>query len=324
MVLKGQLKILFVIFLYVLLIGQGCVPKSPAPPVEVSPAVTDTATILPTNPPTATVFRTSTPDDTATLKALATASIKTLISTVQPVVIEENPSPDGQWQAEVIRYDCMNYQHPDHVERIAYEQLKLINVSDGMEQTIEDQLQNCDGIGGWGVKGLYWSASNRYFYYTDWREGNPEGCGNYIVPMIYRFDTLTDEKETIGGGHIAPDQTKLAMWQGNEIVIWDLDQGEVGRVQSLERVRFNGEISWSPDGQSIVYLQTEWDCAPDYGKTYLTRLKLADMSQELLFEYEAPGFGRVRWDTMNQITLWDGQNKEWRYNLANRELKAIP
>jgi hypothetical protein len=279
--------------------------------------------LSPTNTPRPTIAVTRAPDDVATLHAIETVSIKTLLSTVSPEVLEENPSPDGKWQARVIRYDCINYQYPDHVERTAYEQLQLLNLSNGTEKTIEDQLQNCDGIGGGGLKGLYWSPNNRYFYYTDWREGNPESCGNYAVPMIYRFDTLAEEKETIGGGHVSPDQTKLAMWERSEIVIWDLDQ-EVGRVKSLQRVRFNGEISWSPDGQSIVYLQTEWDCAPDYGKTYLTRLNLADMSQELLLEHEAPGFGRVSWETMDQLTLWDGDNKEWRYKLANKELKAVP
>jgi hypothetical protein len=322
MVSKGQLKMLLILLSCLLLIGQGCAANSPTTPTQISSIMMATVTLSPTNAPTATVSVTSTPDDAATLKAIETASIKTLISTVGPVVLEENLSPNGKWQAQVLRYDCMNYQYPGYVERIAYEQLKLINLSDGTEKTIHDQLQNCDGIGGGGLKGLYWSANNRYFYYTDWRDGPPESCGNYSVPMIYRFDILTEEKETIGGGHVSPDQTKIAMWQRNEVVIWDLDQGEVGLVPSLERVRFNGEISWSPDGQSIVYLQTEWDCAPDYGKTYLTRLHLTDMSQELLFEHEAPGFGRVRWDTMDQLTLWDGYNNEWTYNIAKKELKA--
>jgi Tol biopolymer transport system component len=142
--------------------------------------------------------------------------------------------------------------------------------------------------------------------------------------MVYRFDTLTQESLTIGGGHISPDHTKLAMWQKNEFIIWDLDEGEVGRVQSLTRVRFNGEISWSPDGQSIVYLQTEWDCAPDYGKTYLTRVNLSEMTQKLLLEYETPGFGKVSWDTTNQITLLDGRRNIWMYNIVTNELKTAP
>jgi hypothetical protein len=139
---------------------------------------------------------------------IETASINTVISTVESITLITYPSPDGNWRAEVIRYDCTNYRYPDHTAIIAYEQLKLINLKDGAEQIIEDQLQNCDGIGGGGLNGLYWSPNNRYFYYTDWREGNPESCGNYIVPMVYRFDTLTQESLTIGGGHISPDHTK--------------------------------------------------------------------------------------------------------------------
>ena len=324
MLLKSPLRILFVILLCGFFIGQSCTADSPTPPTRISPAMTATATFLPTTPPTATVLLTSTPDDVATFRAIETASIQTLISTVPPVLLEENPSLDGKWQAQVIRYDCINYQYPGYVERIAYEQLKLIDLSEGTEKTIKDQLQNCDGIGGGGLKGLHWSPNTRYFYYTDWREGNPETCGNYSVPMIYRFDTLTQESMMVGGGHISPDKTKLAMWEKQEIVIWDLDQGEVGRMQSLERVRFNGEISWSPDSQSIVYLQTEWDCAPDYGETYLTRLNLTDMSQDLLLEHETPGFGGVSWDTMDQLTLRDGDNNEWIYSSSSEELKAPP
>jgi hypothetical protein len=322
MLFKSRLRILFVILLCGFVIGQSCTADSPTPPTQISTVVTATATFLPTTPPTVTVFLTSTPDDVATFRAIETASIQTLIATVPPFVLEENPSPDGKWQVEVIRYDCISYQYPDYVERIAYEQLKLIELGDGTEKPIKDQLQNCDGIGGGGLKGLYWSPNNRYFYYTDWREGHPESCGNYSVPMIYRFDTLTEENVTVGGGHISPDKTKLAMWerQKNEIVIWDLDQGEMGRVQSLERLRFNGEISWSPDSQSVVYLQTEWDCAPDYGRTYLTRLNLTNMSQELLFEQEAPGFGGVSWDTMDQLTLRDGYNNEWIYSISRKAL----
>ena len=304
--------------------SQSCTANPATVVSPATPTVTATGILTTTRTPRSAVAVTSTPNDVATLYAIATASIKTLISTVEPFTLASYASSDGNWEAEVIRYDCINYQYPDYIERIAYEQLKLKNLVEEIEKIIEDQLQNCDGVGGGGLKGLYWSSSNRYFYSTDWREGYPKSCGNYVVPMIYRFDTLTEQTTTLGGGHVSPDQTKLAMWQENKIVIWDLDRGEVGRLQSLESVRFNGEISWSPDSKSIVYLQTEWDCAPDCGKTYLTRLNLVEMSQELLIESESPGFGRVSWDAMNQITLWDGYNKEWRYNLIDRELKAIP
>jgi hypothetical protein len=43
------------------------------------------------------------------------------------------------------------------------------------------------------------------------------------------------------------------------------------------------------DSQAIIYVQTESECAPDYGTTYITRLDLNDYSQTLLIEYPAPG-----------------------------------
>jgi hypothetical protein len=146
------------------------------------------------------------------------------------------------------------------------------------------------------------------------------------MPTIYRYDTLTQESITLGGGHLSPDQTKLAMWewQKNEIVIWDLDKGEVGRIQGLVPNTLDGQISSSPDSQSLVYLQTTFDCAPDYGKVYLIRLNLPDRSQELLLDHDSPGFGLVSWDTTNQLSLKDGMGNIWTYNLVSKELKTVP
>lgn len=312
--------------LLILGVSAGCMAKSSATPLPAQTAPT-TVTPAPTGTSAPTRASTSTPDDVATLRAIETASIHSLVSTMEPVRLGAYPSADGQWQAEVIRHDCMEYPYPDHTARIAYEQLKLIDLSDGTEITIEDQLQNCDGLGGGGLKGLYWSPGNRYFYFTDWREGQPDGCGNYIVPTIYQYDTLAHGSITVGGGHLSPDKTKLAMWewQKNEIVIWDLDQGEIARIPGLSvGVTLNGQIAWAPDSGSLVYLRTTFDCAPDFGKTYVIRLNLADASQELLLEQDAPGFGGVSWDTMEQLTLRDEKNEAWIYNLISGKLNPPP
>jgi hypothetical protein len=181
MILKSQHKTSLTILLIVLFIGQGCVRNATVMPSLTPSTTTITPTATKSMTPTALrtstltprpiVIRTPTPNDVATLNSIETASINTVNSTVQPVVLASYPSPDGKWRAEVIRYDCINYPYPDYTAIIAYEQLKLINLIDATEKTIEDQLQNYDGIGGGGLKGLYWSPNNRYFYYTDWREG---------------------------------------------------------------------------------------------------------------------------------------------------------
>lgn len=291
--------------------------------------VTDTVKLIetPIFSPTPDYIATADFADIATADFIETASINAIISTVQPVALAKYPSPDGKWRVEVIRYDCINYSYEDYIGIIAYEQLKLINLSAGTEKIVDDQGQACDGIGTYGFEGLYWSPSNRYYYYTDARDGSPGGCGNYVAFPIYRLDTVTWETIMVGGAHISPDKTKLALWQGyqdHEVVIWDLDEGEVGRVPGLISNTLNGQISWSPDSQSLVYLQTTSDCAQDYGKTYIMRLDLLNMSQSLLFEYDSPGFGWVSWDTSGQISLRDGVGAKWVYNLLSEELRPIP
>jgi len=291
--------ILLLILYITTLISYGCGGTFQSTPSPTKFVATQTPA------PKPTVTKTSTPDD---------------VATVQPTVLANYPSPDGKWRVDIIRHDCINYSYPDYMGIIAYEQLKIVNLNNGTEKIVEDQLLNCDGVGAFGFDGLYWSPSNRYFYYSDWREGSPDGgCGNYFALPIYRLDTVTQEIITIGGSHISPDQTKLAFWRKNEIVIWDLDQGEVARVRGLASNIFNGEIAWSPDGQSLVYLQSTFDCAPDYGTTYVTRLDLAKMSQTLLLKFQPPGFGGVSWDGPELITLIDGEGKLWTYDLITKE-----
>ncbi|HXQ33982.1 MAG TPA: hypothetical protein VN843_08225, partial [Anaerolineales bacterium] len=300
---KIQQKVLLLILCITTLTNSGCSGIAQSTPSPTAPAATQTPS------PKPVASSTSTPDDVATAHFMETASINDIVATVRPIVLASYPSHDGKWRVDVIRYDCINYDYPDYTGIIAYEQLKIVNLRNGAENIVQDQLLNCDGVGAFGYEGLYWSPSNRYFYYSDWREGTPDGgCGNYLSLPIYRLDSITQEIIAIDGSQISPDQTKLAMWQWqeNEIVIWDLDRGEIGRIQGLAHTMFNGAIAWSPDGQSLVYLQTTYECAPDYGTTYVTRLDLAEMSQTILLEFESPGFGAISWETPDGIILMDG------------------
>lgn len=286
--------------------------SSPGPILSVTPRWTSTTELILLLTPSPT------PDFTAT------ASVKALMTTVQPKVLETYSSPDEIWKVEIVRYDCINYTYEDYHGTIAYEQIKILSLSTGSEKVIAGQLQACDGIGTYGFGGLYWSPNSRYFYYTDSREGYPETCGNYVALPIYRLDTGIQEAAIIGGGPLSPDGTKIAMWQDHEIIIWDLDDGEVGRTSGLVSSVLNGQISWSPSGQSVAYLQTTWDCAPDYGKTYVTLLTLPNLSQRLLLEYDSPGFGWLSWDTTDRISLKDGMGNMWVYDLVGKELSPSP
>jgi len=242
-----------------------------------------------------------------------------LVATVQPRIYDSRLSPDGKWRAEVVIYDCA----PVHgLDENAFEQLKLIRVSDGAESVADSQLQYCGGIGAFGLAGLFWSPNSRYFYYTHAREGVPDGCGYWERP-INRLDATTLHVEPLGGGSLSPDGTKLATWYYQDLVVWDINRREIARAPAAALDAEQGPITWSPNSQALVYIQFASYC-PLSGKSYVVRLDLPKLQQTLLLESETPSFGSANWETLGELRLFDENGKEWWYSFATEELKPAP
>ncbi len=247
--------------------------------------------------------------------------IATVIATSQPRIYSPLLSPDGKWRAEVIIYDCVPV---NRVDQNAYEELRLVEISTGVETVIDTQLQNCGGLGAAGLANLFWSPTSRYLYYTEARDGYPDGCGYWERP-ITRLDVANQISEQLGGGPLSPDKSKIAAWQRpeKELVIWAVAGGEFARASALMPDTSTGPLAWSPDGQSLVYLQSDSDCYPA-GVTYLVHLALPTFKQELLLQSKKPSWGGVIWESPSQLKLFDENSKEWRYNLITKKLEMKP
>ena len=263
---------------------------------------------------------TSTPDLKATVMAIG-----------QPRVSSSLLSPDGQWRFNVVIYDCSEIRDQG---KIAYEQLQLVRMTDGAEKIADSQLRYCEGLGSFGLAGLFWSPNSWYFYYTDTREGVPDGGGcSFWERSIIRVDVTTLDKERLGGGPVSPDGTRLATTQrtgpdaGKGIVIGDINGGNAGRVPAIAPDSTTGPIVLSPNSQALVYGQsvscTEGSAAA-LGKSYVVRVDLPAFKQTTLLESETPSFRSVRWETLDELRLFDEAGKEWRYNFANRKISPAP
>jgi hypothetical protein len=306
-----------------LLLLTACATSAQTP---TSPATTaaPTATLRPsltpslTQTPRPTLTRTSAPTN-APEPSITPDIIATVVATSQPRIDSPLRSPDDKWQAEVVIYDCIPI---DTLDLYGYEELRLVEIKTGAEKVIDAQLKNCGGLGAAGLEGLFWSPNSRYLYYTRAREGVPDGCGYLWERPITRLDIVNQTSEQLGGGPWSPDKTKMAAWQWpeKELVIWRMNGGEFTRVSALMPDANIGPIAWSPDGQSLVYLQAELDCYP-FGKTYAVRFDLPSLKQKLLLESDKPSWGGVIWESPNQLNLFDENGKEWRYNLLTKKLE---
>lgn len=298
-----------------------CSPSSvstPAPPSPTLPGTTLPTREVETPTPTPDFYTTA-------YLATSTAIVEAIVAAEEPRVHGVYPSPDGKWQAEVIIYDCVKVDARLSADANAYEQLKLIQVSGGDEKIVDNQLQYCGGLGAAGLDGLFWSLNSLFFYYTNAREGVPDGCGFWERPTL-RLDINTLKIEYLGGGPVSPDGNKMATWQGIDLVVSDVNKGtEVGRISPyiLNTETGTGYISWSPDSQALVYVQPETYC-PVSGNSYTVRVDLPNLEQTFLLESESPTFGSVSWDTASELRLFDENGKEWIYDFGNEELKPLP
>jgi hypothetical protein len=317
--------ILPLMMLFLILMG-GCRPlvasseTSTPPPATIrqepglkETAIAPTATLNPTDSATAIPTQiTETPPATPDIAA-------TVVAIQRPRLYGSFPSPDGKWRAEVDIYECVK---TDGIAENAYEQLVLVQVTSGDERTTDDQLRYCGGLGAFGLAGLFWSPNSRYFYYTDAREGGPDGCGYWERPLL-RLDLTSLNNEYLGAGPRSPGGERIATWQGQDLVVWDINDGEIARAPANVSDAETGPIAWSPDSRALVYVQFASYC-PLSGKSYVVRLDLPESKQTLVLESEKPTFGSVSWHVADELELLDENGKPWRFSLAAQQLKPAP
>ena len=323
----------WITFIWILcLVACSPAPVTPSTPTRLAPT-SSSNTPAPTQTLTATATRdpatrTPTPNFEATRFAVTSAAVAEAIMTVQtPRVFDSYPSPDEDWRAEVVIFDCIKVD-PASVDENAYEELRLINVSSGEERVIDTQLQACGGLGAAGLEGLFWSPNSRYFYYTDARAGVPDGCGGYWQRPILRHELSTAETEELGGGTISPDGTKLATWQGEELVIRDISEGdELGRfsydIVNLQLEAGPGAIIWSPESQALVYTLAESYC-PLSGRSAIVSVDFSTLEQSVILESETPTFADAVWAEAEEITLLDESGNQWIYTFETGQLEPSP
>jgi hypothetical protein len=286
--------------LLLILLLAGCYPLP-------SPIATTTAMPAQNATPIVTVTPPATPEAAATVVSLAT-----------PEVQGDFLSPDGRWRAQIVVYPCVETGEG----QLAFEELRLTDARDGNAVLVDQQLRFCEGLGAFGLGGLFWSPNSRYFYYTDAREGQPDGgCGPWIPPTV-RLDAETHESVRLGNGPLSPDKSRLATWQDPEVVVWDMETGEAARVKSRVADSFPGQIAWSPDGRSLAYLQTDSMCPPS-NASYVTLLNLEDLSQEALLDTDEQGFVGLVWEIDPALRLTTADNKAWQLDVESRELTPV-
>jgi hypothetical protein len=299
------------------------------------PQSTVTGTITATPKPTNTTIPTSTQTLTPTIDTTTTAIVATLVSTVQPHRTTFT-SPDRRWEAQFLTYNCTKIV-PEEWYESAYELLQIAHLPDGNASKVEDQLQYCGGVGGYGLGGIVWSPNSRFFYFTTVREGVPDGTGGvgWHRPIL-RFDTVTSNVEPMGSSLMSPDGQKIASIQSTtnemiyrcgpkELVVQTLDGDILFRYsididQQACHQGWSSYIAWATTNEELVYLETSclqpMDC-----QSNLYRVNLVRGERQSLLQDHKPFFVEVTWSEPNRLSLTDQDFNNWYYILSTGQLE---
>ncbi len=270
----------------------------PAPPTPPAPA--------PTLPPRAT------PDP---------ALVGTVSAASQPQVIETAISPDGGWLAQVVRYECTP---AGEGESYAYEQLLVGENSPAADPVvIAEQLQACGGLGAFGLGNLLWAPESAYLYYSEARQGQPDGQPCFWEPSLIRYAVDGGESQALSPGPLSPDGRTLVLREGGDLVLWDLDRGESGRFSPAVPGLFIVQAAWSESGDTLLLLFHDTPDCSNPGKSYLIRATLPGPDQEVLLESETPAFTSFTWESAAIVLLNGTDGGRWRYNLQTGALEAL-
>ncbi len=274
--------------------------------------------------PSPTVTSAPEPELTITDYWLRTTQVvDQLMTMTAPEVVRSFVSPDERWRVDIVIRDCTKVDPRPGADANSLEQLVLVDVQRANHEVISEQFLYCGGVGAYGFDGLRWSADSRYFYFTPAKNGGPDGMCWYWERPIDSIDTQSREMMTLGGGPDSPDGSRVALWQEDELVIWDYDLGEVLRTPALVDGYYVGPKAWAPDSRQLVYLQSAGNCV-SVGESTLVMVDAVTGAQKELLRSTEPGFAYVEWVEPDSLRLRTLKGEDWRLTLSTGELTAKP
>lgn len=207
-------------------------------------------------------------------------TIAAVMAASQPQIIQTYPAPDGAQRAEVTVYPCVNIG--DH--EAAYERLDLIDNPSGEARLVAQQVINCGGLGAFGLWVRRWSEDGAYLYYTDAREGSPDGMVGSWVPPLWRVRMADLQVEPLGPAQFSPDGTLLAAWDQAQVRVLPVAaDGNAASFALLPADLQLAQVTWLPDSKGLLYIQADTLFGPVTRST-VTHIDLETSEQAVLLD----------------------------------------
>lgn len=207
--------------------------------------------------------------------------VATLVATTEPQLLQSLESPDGSLRAEVTIYPCTDIGG----QQTSYERLDLVDNSTGETQVVAEQTINCEGLGAFGLWVRQWSQNSEYLYYTDAREGWPDGLAVAWVPPISRVRIADVQVEYLGQAAFSSNLEWIATWDAEEVRVISTETDETEAFERTPSELQIMDVIWLPGSSGLLYIQADAPIDP-VSRSTVTHIDLTTQSQTVLLDIE--------------------------------------
>lgn len=232
----------------------------------------------------------------------------------------EKFSPDGFWLSEL----CLSREYQDLVLTFSNKETGVV-----WEMLYHDYIPDVESADG-GMSVIHWSSDSRYAYFYSSLGGDGGECfyeGYDTGAALFRLDLQTGKTTEIlppnetyywYGFSFSPTDRRLVYGiQAQNLIIFDINTGEVINVEHKKDFSQAGGYVWSSDGFQFIYSTVQYP--PNHIDREGYTLRLVDArtgAEQILLESQTNCYLAKKWDTDNILQVeYDDEN----YNRAIME-----
>lgn len=208
--------------------------------------------------------------------------IDAVVAASQPNIIET--STQGDYTASVTVYPCTAIDG----QEMSYERLDITDNTTNETHLIADQLIYCGGLGGFGLSIGRWMPSAdgegeaRFLYYTDAREGEPDGAVLGWERPLWRVNLADFQVESLNQAKFSLTAQELVAWDQNQIRVVSAYNDESTDFPLMPAGLQMVEVTWLPLNSGVIYIQT--DKLIGGSRNTVTHIDLATMEQTVILD----------------------------------------
>jgi len=232
-------------------------------------------------------------------------------------------SPDGQWIVQGLA--AFPKTGDDY-----YTQLQVLRADGSIERTVVDEWSHL-GLGYTTPRVFHWSQNGRYLYFTN--EPVPNGCAVFVNGSdLWKID-LADGSVTQVVPHVglwlslSPDETTLAYigYGDRGLVLRDLTTSVEREVKLDPGQEYSaGQITWSPDGKTIMLTLALRPCSKDWAAaTSIVRVEVETLEQTTLIDQDSHLFTILEWPTVERVLVVDRDSDYWWMDTTTGHLQRL-